>query len=82
MQRWFVVHFGPSPVTIDILQREVEFAFSKLRAVTLNESAWNYLRGLYQNHPELTDTILTKTEEFLANAEGNIFAIGLVGEIK
>ncbi len=51
-QRWFYVHSGPEMLSDAALHREVQFALTSLQSVTLNESAWNYLRGLYKTHRE------------------------------
>lgn len=43
-QRHFVIknttHFTPN-----ILDREIDFTYKKLKQVLKNESAWNYLKG-------------------------------------
>jgi hypothetical protein len=39
-------------LTPAVLQREVAYTLSSLQRVALNESAWNYLRGLYKTHAE------------------------------
>lgn len=61
MQRWFYVHSGPEMLTNEVLQREVDYCMAALRKVTLNESAWNYLRGLHKYHKdELLQTVKAK----------------------
>ena len=37
-------------LTQEVLNRELEFTVASLAQVTLNESAWNYLRGLHKTH--------------------------------
>jgi len=44
-QRYFVVN-STSGFTEEALNREIEYTLSKIRGLTENESAWNYLRGL------------------------------------
>ena len=51
-QRWFYVHCGPEMLSEEVLHREVQFTVAALTRVTLNESAWNYLRGLHKHHRE------------------------------
>lgn len=51
-QRWFYVHQGPEMITTEVVHREVAYAWESLQSVTLNESAWNYLRGLAKTHRE------------------------------
>mmetsp|Transcript_19269 Transcript_19269/g.32647 ORF Transcript_19269/g.32647 Transcript_19269/m.32647 type:complete len:271 (-) Transcript_19269:18-830(-) len=35
---------------MQVLKREVDFGFAALQTVSLNESAWNYIRGLHRYH--------------------------------
>mgnify|MGYP006198924589 FL=1 len=44
------MHSGPELLTQEVLNRELEFTVASLAQVTLNESAWNYLRGLHKTH--------------------------------
>ena len=44
------MHSGPEMLTQEVLNRELEFTVASLAQVTLNESAWNYLRGLHKTH--------------------------------
>ena len=46
------MHKGPEMLTTEIISREVAFAWDSLQTVTLNESAWNYLRGLAKFHKD------------------------------
>lgn len=39
-------------VTTELVQREIQYVWAALQDVTLNESAWNYLRGLARTHSE------------------------------
>jgi hypothetical protein len=43
-------------LTTAVLQREVAYTLASLQRVSLNESAWNYLRGLYKTHREEVGT--------------------------
>ena len=55
------MHSGPEMLTEQVLQREVTFTCDALARVSLNESAWNYLRGLHKTHfEELHETIKTR----------------------
>ena len=50
-QRWFVIHNRPEPaVSMTIIRQEVEYTQTKLLNIHLNESAWNYLRGLSEKY--------------------------------
>ena len=46
------MHQGPEMVTTELVQREIQYVWAALQDVTLNESAWNYLRGLARTHSE------------------------------
>ena len=46
-----MVHNGPTPFTVDVFTREVEYAFRHIATARDNESAWNYLRGLVLRSP-------------------------------
>jgi protein farnesyltransferase/geranylgeranyltransferase type-1 subunit alpha len=42
-QRYFVINNSdPNP---DVINKELEYTFGKIRILSKNESAWNYLRG-------------------------------------
>ncbi|PSN38562.1 hypothetical protein C0J52_14822 [Blattella germanica] len=43
-QRYFVIN-NTTGFTPEIVARELDFTLNKIRTVTTNESAWNYLRG-------------------------------------
>lgn len=43
-QRYFVLN-NTTQFPPDLVEREVDFTIQKIKLVTLNESAWNYLRG-------------------------------------
>ncbi|KAF9912212.1 CAAX geranylgeranyltransferase alpha subunit [Lobosporangium transversale] len=45
-QRYFVVAFGPKELSNEIVQREVEYAKSKIERTPNNESPWTYLTGV------------------------------------
>jgi len=65
LQRWFYVHSGPEMLTQEVLDRELEYCVASLAQVTLNESAWNYLRGLHKTHSaELHEAIKTRYATF------------------
>jgi hypothetical protein len=43
-QRYFVIN-NTTGFTPDVVQRELTYTLDKIKIVTNNESAWNYLRG-------------------------------------
>ncbi|KAI1307365.1 CAAX geranylgeranyltransferase alpha subunit [Mortierella claussenii] len=45
-QRFFVVSLGPSGLTEEVVQREVEYAKAKIERTPNNESPWVYLTGV------------------------------------
>ncbi|KAG0304227.1 hypothetical protein BGZ98_005768 [Dissophora globulifera] len=45
-QRFFIVSLGPTPLTGDIVRREVEYATSKIERTPNNESPWVYIAGV------------------------------------
>lgn len=58
--RWFVLVQGPvDSSNPSVLEREVQYAHSHIKDVQLNESAWNYLRGLVEFFPSLVDSVKT-----------------------
>lgn len=59
-QRYFVVTNGPGGLTEEDVQREVQFAKSKIEKTPSNESPWVYLTGVLRkgNHP------VTEIKEF------------------
>lgn len=83
-QRWFYVHHGPVAVNADVLDRELCFVFDCINIISLNESAWNYLRGLMKFHPETKVEILRRCEIFYQSnlGQSNILVIALLGDIK
>eukprot|EP01040_Poterioochromonas_malhamensis_P007967 gene7967-8611_t len=84
-QRWFVVHDNPSiPVTIDILQREIDYTFQSLEKVKKNESAWNYLRGIVNFHAETLPIILPRLEAWINTPEGseNYHLVSLYADLR
>lgn len=70
-QRWFIVHSGPDEVTKAVLTREVEFTWGWIYCAVYNESAWNYLRGLWRHHQELESTILQSCQDMLTQQGGH-----------
>ncbi|CAG9857960.1 unnamed protein product [Phyllotreta striolata] len=44
-QRYFVIN-NTTGFTEEVLRQEIEYTLSRIREITENESAWNYLRGL------------------------------------
>ncbi len=42
-QRYFVIN--NSDPDSDVINKELEYTFGKIRILSKNESAWNYLRG-------------------------------------
>jgi len=47
-QRWFTVHQSGTPVTDEIIVRELEYALSYVECAIDNESPWNYIRGYFR----------------------------------
>lgn len=43
-QRYFIVN-NTTGFTDEVLDREIDYTLFNIKAVTENESAWNYLRG-------------------------------------
>lgn len=68
-------------ISKEVLDIEVQYCFDALNKLKLNESAWNYARGLQDQHPEVKSDILIRTESLLRENETNIHALGLIGEI-
>ncbi|XP_069687612.1 protein farnesyltransferase/geranylgeranyltransferase type-1 subunit alpha [Periplaneta americana] len=48
-QRYFVIN-NTTGFTKEVIDRELEFTLNKIKKVTNNESAWNYLRGVLLHH--------------------------------
>jgi hypothetical protein len=60
-KRWFVIHDNKNqPPTVEIIQSELEYVFQSIMKVKKNESSWNYLRGLVNFHPEITEQVLAR----------------------
>ena len=57
--RWFVLTQGPINFTSrpELLDREVQYTHSHIQDIQLNESAWNYLRGLAESFSILVEPI-------------------------
>lgn len=51
-ERYFVVANTQDLRSDEVLQREIEYTSKQIRLCTLNESSWNYLRGLFQDRAE------------------------------
>lgn len=87
-QRWFVVHSGPENVTDEVLARELEFTWGWIYCAVYNESAWNYLRGLWKSHPELQSAILDSCQSMLSQRGGlhapgtSPFLLALLGDLR
>ncbi|KAF0759839.1 protein farnesyltransferase/geranylgeranyltransferase type-1 subunit alpha [Aphis craccivora] len=62
-QRYFVIN--NSDPDSDVINKELEYTFGKIRILSKNESAWNYLRGLllYSENGVLED----KVRDFCSN---------------
>jgi hypothetical protein len=54
------VHNCPEELTEEVIRRELNFTFECISVLALNESAWNYLRGLLKFHPGCRDEILAR----------------------
>lgn len=77
--RWFVVHCAPNRPP---LETEVEYAFTNLEGVQLNESAWNYIRGLARQHPELKSLVKDRCKTMLAvSTSENPFLMSLYADL-
>jgi protein farnesyltransferase/geranylgeranyltransferase type-1 subunit alpha len=51
-QRYFVVANTQDLHNQQVLETEIDYACKQIRLCTLNESSWNYLRGLFQDAGE------------------------------
>eukprot|EP01038_Epipyxis_sp_PR26KG_P008027 gene8027-10876_t len=81
-QRWFVVHNGPEMLSDETVLRELEFCFNSINKVKRNESAWNYLRGLSNFHPEIFESIIDRLNEFIVlYGDENALALGLLADM-
>lgn len=85
-QRWFVIHNrdgGDAKIGNERLVEEVDFVFRTLESsgVKNNESAWNYMRGLAFEHPQMQDTIRTRLQAFLEDHKSNIYAMSLIADL-
>ncbi len=76
-----MVHSGPEELTPAVLDREVSFAAASLALALLNESAWNYLRGLWEHHAELGPRIRDLCVDLLQGSEDNPFALALLADL-
>ena len=88
--RWFVVHnyllqlpSVTSEKTVEILNNELEYVFKSINLVKLNESAWNYLRGLVNYHSEivLKTSSLLKAINSSGDYDGNHYYLSLLAHI-
>jgi hypothetical protein len=66
-----------------VLQREAGFVAASLSSVSLNESAWNYLRGLARAHPELLpEAKQLAIDAVAASGSSNSFAVALLADLR
>lgn len=78
------MHERPEGATDAVLQDELVYVYASLRSVKKNESAWNYLRGLANYHPELVSGIIAWCENFISTPEtsSNYLALGLLADLR
>ncbi len=88
--RWFVVHNYllllpniTTEMTMEILNNELEYVFKSINQVKLNESAWNYLRGLVNYHSEIVfkASSLLKAINSSGDYDGNHYYLSLLAHI-
>ncbi len=74
-QRWFVIHnrnylgdhSGNRSLNVpkEILMMELNYVKKSINKIKLNESSWNYLRGLWNLHKEFEDLQMAVSEMFV-----------------
>jgi len=86
--RFLVVEKSSPGFTADTLRNEVNYTFEKLQILALNESAWNYLRGLLKEAGKLDQESQLELENIVEtfirsemDCEKNRFALGILVEI-
>mmetsp|Transcript_5126 Transcript_5126/g.7843 ORF Transcript_5126/g.7843 Transcript_5126/m.7843 type:complete len:311 (-) Transcript_5126:125-1057(-) len=88
-QRWFVVHSPAAvavhPVTEDMVEREVSFTMNAIERVRNNESAWNYLNGIWRQYNSTMPVVMTlsvqdRLEAMLAKFDGEDIVCPLLWE--
>jgi hypothetical protein len=82
VQRWFVIHNGPEPVTDQVLQRELDYVFTSFDKVKKNESSWNYLRGLVRYHPDIKQEVTEKVTVLVKDGLNHYLALGLLADLR
>lgn len=56
-QRWFVMHCRTDVADDNLLIMEVEYVKRSIDRLKLNESSWNYMRGLWNKHQDRKDAV-------------------------
>ncbi|KAI9923226.1 hypothetical protein PsorP6_002014 [Peronosclerospora sorghi] len=80
--RWFVVSRTARLETTEGREREVHYALDKLALAVHNESAWNYLRGLFRGHEAAVGAqVKDKAREILKASPDCIFAAALLVDL-
>ena len=61
--------------SVSTLRRELLFVFRQLTQVALNESAWNYLRGLYDKYKPVV-VVVAGNNDAACEEEATVVSIG------
>lgn len=48
-----MIHENPVGISDEVVESELKYTTDQIALVTKNESAWNYLRGLANKHPQI-----------------------------
>jgi len=67
-ERYFVVANTQDLSSLQVLQTEVDYTCKQIRLCTLNESSWNYLRGLFRDAGETSKRPVTEFPQLKAFA--------------
>eukprot|EP01036_Dinobryon_divergens_P022186 gene22186-30426_t len=82
-QRWFYVHKNTlTPLNEQVLFSEVDFTVATILKLRLNESAWNYLRGLQNYHPFLREKIISIVQQQVDLDPSNPLALALLADMR
>mmetsp|Transcript_23240 Transcript_23240/g.33286 ORF Transcript_23240/g.33286 Transcript_23240/m.33286 type:complete len:308 (-) Transcript_23240:83-1006(-) len=83
-QRWFYIHKNTlEPINDEVLHREVNYTLEAINTLRLNESAWNYLRGLINEHILVKETVLPKLQEWVEGVDSdNPLAVSLLADMR
>lgn len=80
-ERFFVVKHT-TPMGREDRQREIDYAFAKITIAPHNESPWNYVRGMLQDHEaHLSESLTTRAHEVLAQNPDCVFAAALLVDL-